>query len=228
MEFVVQLSHNFLQIDFIFLLVCLRLHRSWKTSFNDQLLINFRHFTTAKDQCKTLEKALSVASEGFIRCALNSSEPVTYCQDCGNDFAAVVTHYNDLFTDEHCQAKYFNQDRLNIVEMVYTSIQSIWNAGSCTSKFSSCLHPEKWWERNCCYHVLCYHVSGTLFFSCKIDCFQTSVSLKTATTGLTDKKIKFCLTLPKHSLPNGMFSILVVQRIPRKQCAPIVLTITIK
>lgn len=39
--------------------------------------------------------------------------------------------YNDLVVN--CTEQYFNQDRLNIINMAYSNAQSLWNAGSCSS-----------------------------------------------------------------------------------------------
>ncbi|KAG4078001.1 hypothetical protein HA402_002052 [Bradysia odoriphaga] len=97
-------------------------------------VLSCSHFATAKDSvCEQLEKKFSNVIQSFIPCALNHAEPVDYCQNCGNAFAAVIFHYNNLFANETCRAKYFDQDRINVVEMVYSNAQSVWNAGSCSN-----------------------------------------------------------------------------------------------
>ncbi|XP_037027855.1 uncharacterized protein LOC119068400 [Bradysia coprophila] len=96
-------------------------------------VLSCSHFATAKKGCEALKTEFSKDTQSFTACALNHAEPVTYCEYCGQEFAKVILHYNELFANETCRAKYFDRDRINIVEMVYSNAQSVWNAGSCSN-----------------------------------------------------------------------------------------------
>lgn len=69
----------------------------------------------------------------FLNCAIHDSEPVRYCRNCGNLFSNVTVAYNTLDANETCKAIYFNQDRLNVLQTIYSSSLSLWEAGSCAS-----------------------------------------------------------------------------------------------
>lgn len=66
-------------------------------------------------------------------CAVHYAEPVEYCIICGHEFSDAERQYNDVIGNEHCRAKYFDRDRINVVEMVYLNALSIFDAGSCLS-----------------------------------------------------------------------------------------------
>lgn len=72
--------------------------------------------------------------KGFDECAIKNSEPITYCIGCGRPLSDVIVKYNDLIANEKCKGEYFNQDRLNILEILHTNALSLWDAGSCSSK----------------------------------------------------------------------------------------------
>lgn len=107
-------------------------------SFTKQLTNFFlsREFSYKTKNCTKLRTAFSNTATSFFDCAISNSEPVTYCTKCGdNSFAAVEVSYNKLVDNETCKAEFFNQDRLNILEMVFSSAKSLWDAGFCSSNF---------------------------------------------------------------------------------------------
>lgn len=115
------------------------LNPSTELKLTNVLLFKYRNVIHAKPSknCTTLRNTFSNSHQNFVNCAITNSEPIKYCRHCGNGFSALAIHYNNLLANDECKALWFNRDRLNILELVYSSAQSLWTAGSCSSTLAT-------------------------------------------------------------------------------------------
>jgi len=102
---------------------------------NDEREGELSDTSTGKHNNHTCAELVDIFSNGihnFINCASAHAEPVGYCMTCGDYFTTAIVKYNALINNETCRSNLFNQDRLNILELIYLNTVSLWEAGSCS------------------------------------------------------------------------------------------------
>lgn len=67
-------------------------------------------------------------------CILKYSVPASICLKCANEFIDVVNSYS-IVTNKTCREMYVDQDRLNIIEYIYSQYTELWDKAFCEGIF---------------------------------------------------------------------------------------------
>lgn len=84
--------------------------------------------------CEQLRHHYSESHTKFSLCAINHAEPVTYCTECFHIFKNFSIAYINFTSAPECNAKYVDNDRLNIIQTMFANSRNLWNAGSCSGE----------------------------------------------------------------------------------------------
>lgn len=71
----------------------------------------------------------------FFQCAIQHSQPINYCSKCVHQFYNLTQSYYNLTTfidGTNCRDRYFDLDRINVIETTYTQAWDLWNKGFCS------------------------------------------------------------------------------------------------
>lgn len=101
-------------------------------------------------KCEVYLNELKQAGSLFLICSMQFAVPVKFCINCVKDHTGTVDKYNELINavyhnitaneTEICKEKYFDQDRLNIVQTLYDEINGLWEKAYCNECFNEKIH----------------------------------------------------------------------------------------
>lgn len=94
------------------------------------------------DTCDKARNIYGNTNTEFVNCAVQHSEPVTFCVQCVPHFINTMITWQAL-SDTHqpndnstsCLDLFVNQDRLNLLLAVRDQSLELWNSAACSSKF---------------------------------------------------------------------------------------------
>ncbi|XP_044268409.1 osteopetrosis-associated transmembrane protein 1-like [Tribolium madens] len=103
------------------------------------VLLSILESSKADRNCTELKERFASATAEFNSCAIQNSRPVTFCENCVNDYIEIVDSYNDMkeVSDNgtYCVDTLINLDRLQIVQTLYTNSYNLWNNAKCYECF---------------------------------------------------------------------------------------------
>lgn len=79
--------------------------------------------------------SFSVQTGLFFQCTIRHSQPITYCSKCVEQFYDLTQTYHNLTTfidGTNCRDRYFDLDRINVIETTYIQAWDLWNKGFCS------------------------------------------------------------------------------------------------
>lgn len=88
-----------------------------------------------RHNCDQMKHNYTEAQTQFLSCAIDYSEPVTYCQHCIHHYIDQIRTYKNFTGNATCRSIYVDNDRLNIIQTTFASAKNLWNAGSCSGKW---------------------------------------------------------------------------------------------
>ncbi|XP_066138809.1 osteopetrosis-associated transmembrane protein 1 [Euwallacea fornicatus] len=89
--------------------------------------------------CSIAQKAFSKASSEFIRCSIDYSKPIKFCENCVLQYIDIVDSYANmskiLNNGTACIKSFVNLDRLDIIQTLYENNVNLWNRAKCYECF---------------------------------------------------------------------------------------------
>ncbi|XP_045472844.1 osteopetrosis-associated transmembrane protein 1 [Harmonia axyridis] len=112
------------------------------TGHNSQLLWSL--FLLSVVNCQTDEicdaqlNAFASATSNFTACAIVNSKPITFCEDCVENYIEVIESYQNMskvYKGAKCIDDFVDLDRLQIVKTLYENSYDLWNRAKCNECF---------------------------------------------------------------------------------------------
>ncbi|KAJ3654835.1 hypothetical protein Zmor_013993 [Zophobas morio] len=112
----------------------------WAPSLIFFFLVHIVTSANMETNCSVLKEMFANSTSNFIACSINSSQPITICQDCVQLYLSVSESYKNMtqLTDSnhtHCIDYFINLDRLQIVENLYSNTYNLWSDAKCDECF---------------------------------------------------------------------------------------------
>ncbi|CAG9771271.1 unnamed protein product [Ceutorhynchus assimilis] len=94
---------------------------------------------TISPNCTNAREIFANASSKFIKCSIEFSRPITFCENCIAKYINVLSSYHNmsLITNNGtpCINYFVNNDRLGIVQTLYENSVNLWNRAKCYECF---------------------------------------------------------------------------------------------
>ncbi|CAG9859158.1 unnamed protein product [Phyllotreta striolata] len=91
--------------------------------------------------CGTLRKIFANASAQFTSCTIDNSRPITVCEICKDNYVDILDSYKNmsqaLVNGTTCLDKFINQDRLQILQIIYNNNLDMWSRAKCDECYDS-------------------------------------------------------------------------------------------
>lgn len=85
--------------------------------------------------CTELRDMFANASSEFIKCSIQFSRPILFCEKCTVQYIHIQESYNDMLkavvNGTPCINNFVNLDRLEIVKTLYDNSINLWNGAKC-------------------------------------------------------------------------------------------------
>lgn len=95
----------------------------------------FQETILESNQCKTLRNEFTTSNNLFLECVMKNNENATFCLTCANQYWDTLSAYNEFLNHTSCRSRFFENNQLNLVEMLLTSTKHVWDVGFCAGNF---------------------------------------------------------------------------------------------
>lgn len=90
---------------------------------------------TLDSKCTTTRDIFANASSEFIKCSIEFSRPILFCENCVDEYVHVLDSYYNMsqvaVNGTACIDYFVNVDRLGIVQSLYDSSVNLWKRAKC-------------------------------------------------------------------------------------------------
>ncbi|KAF7281440.1 hypothetical protein GWI33_004766 [Rhynchophorus ferrugineus] len=99
----------------------------------------YRRTLLNNDNCTSLKTIFADSSSEFIKCSVNYSRPIKFCEKCVTPYINFLESYDNmsklLVNNTPCIDQFVNLDRLGIIETIFYDNTNLWNRAKCNECF---------------------------------------------------------------------------------------------